>query len=361
LDTLLYIETFSDYSFEGGSLIPKGVSYVPFSCSVYSSGFWIGLSKNDTPENAWNFSFAYACETDATIINAGFYGNVAKRGGAIYLDQQTNLETNQLTISQNTAQEGSAIYCNYGNWENMNNSLIWSNDPGSNIHCGANCNGPPCECACSFCEYCALEYQEIRLPDNTTFIDSSPKCHREFCTTPPECSAVYRVPQINNGNCDPAWNTLASCYDGGDCCNSTCNANTILYANVARQTCGSNGYYCLDPTAVETLQDLPCKAVPLPNQIGNGVCDLSNNVEKCWDGGDCCNSTCFGICSSFNCTDPAQLITPGKGAITSTGPSNEGFPLWGIIVAAVCGFVVLAVIIALVVYFVVFKETGEIV
>ena len=35
-----------------------------------------------------------------------------------------------------------------------------------------------------------------------------------------------------------------------------------------------------------------CDQVPFPSIVGDGRCDEQNNLEGCWDGGDCCKSTC---------------------------------------------------------------------
>eukprot|EP00941_MAST-03F_sp_MAST-3F-sp1_P004410 g4410.t1 len=38
---------------------------------------------------------------------------------------------------------------------------------------------------------------------------------------------------------------------------------------------------------------ISCEDVKNPNTVANGVCDVENNVPNCWDGGDCCESTCI--------------------------------------------------------------------
>jgi len=239
----------------------------------------------------------------------------------------------------------------------MENTTIWANDPGANIYCSADCTGPPCECPCTFCEYCSVKY------DNITTNNYTLSCNRDFCTSPPECSSVWNVQQINNGNCDIQYNTIESCWDGGDCCNSTCYANTLLYNNIARQTCGSNGYDCINPDTIEVKEDLPCRTVPLPNQVGNGWCDEANNFIPCWDGGDCCNGTCIGVClnSTFDCLDPSQQLISTNVEQPYSGMDGPTSTLWHIIVGAVVGGVVLIAVIAAVIYFVVTRSANEIV
>lgn len=46
-----------------------------------------------------------------------------------------------------------------------------------------------------------------------------------------------------------------------------------------------------------------CDQVPFPSVVGDGRCDEENNLEGCWDGGDCCKSTCKDshyLCSEAN-------------------------------------------------------------
>jgi hypothetical protein len=56
----------------------------------------------------------------------------------------------------------------------------------------------------------------------------------------------------------------------------------------------------------------PCDGVPYPTWAGDGYCDSANNTADCYDGGDCCESTCvdgsyscesYGGCNG-DCLDP---------------------------------------------------------
>lgn len=77
----------------------------------------------------------------------------------------------------------------------------------------------------------------------------------------------------------------ASAYDGGDCCECTCE-NTLSY------TCGDSVYACIDPSAtcvddddVETFTyinpgyttEFSCNT----GWLSDGLCDLINNIEDC--------------------------------------------------------------------------------
>jgi len=43
----------------------------------------------------------------------------------------------------------------------------------------------------------------------------------------------------------------------------------------------------------------PCDDAAYPSWAGDGYCDSSNNTDGCWDGGDCCESTC--VDGSYSC------------------------------------------------------------
>ena len=47
--------------------------------------------------------------------------------------------------------------------------------------------------------------------------------------------------------------------------------------------------------------------------VGDGQCDAANNVSPCWDGGDCCETTCIdgsSTCGSYDCKDPDAPPVP---------------------------------------------------
>ncbi|CAM9523721.1 unnamed protein product [Scytosiphon promiscuus] len=124
---------------------------------------------------------------------------------------------------------------------------------------------------------------------------------------------ICSTSQIGNGWCDQENNTPECNYDGGDCCECTCEVDETLGDDDYR--CGQyNGFACIDPSApcvdddsvtVDMIDE--CDA----GQIGNGWCDDFNNKEECaFDGGDCCDCTCTQnmdddySCRYFACIDP---------------------------------------------------------
>ena len=112
---------------------------------------------------------------------------------------------------------------------------------------------------------------------------------------------------FGDGICDDDLNSETCNWDGGDCCQSTCEGSYL---------CGFNNCTrCLDPA------EQPCVYAcdsTTNSWVGDGYCDdfdgLDLNTELCgYDGGDCCPGTCrpsdgyvcgYTYCSS--CDDPAE-------------------------------------------------------
>lgn len=147
------------------------------------------------------------------------------------------------------------------------------------------------------------------------------------------------VDHIEDGLCDSSNNNAACGYDGGDCCECTCN-DDLDYP------CGERGggFHCLDP-------DSDCGPTPSPTvlleggatasptvpvyvdcggtipYIRDGICDADNNNAECgYDGGDCCECTCgarFGCgTADFDCLDP----TADTGCRITESPTSS--PFW---------------------------------
>eukprot|EP00903_Cladosiphon_okamuranus_P005789 g5736.t1 len=124
--------------------------------------------------------------------------------------------------------------------------------------------------------------------------------------------------RIGNGWCDEENNTPECNYDGGDCCECTCIADEDI--DDEHYQCNEQiGYACIDPAAPcvdddDVTVDMfeKCNS---PSGIGNGWCDIGNNIPECnYDGGDCCECTCQfdedwgyngnNYCQDFYCVDP---------------------------------------------------------
>ena len=89
-----------------------------------------------------------------------------------------------------------------------------------------------------------------------------------------------------DGRCDEANNKGACHYDGGDCCDATCQP-TLLHS------CPRNSFHCVDPDVYSCSH---------PMWSGDGWCDIENNTPAClWDGGDCCEDTCNNDHATFEC------------------------------------------------------------
>ncbi|CAM9391443.1 unnamed protein product, partial [Ectocarpus sp. 8 AP-2014] len=73
---------------------------------------------------------------------------------------------------------------------------------------------------------------------HTSFSDD----YYSFTPYPAPTPSCGGAATIGDGVCDADNNTEDCGYDGGDCCICTC-------ASSADGTCGSSGYYCLDPSA----------------------------------------------------------------------------------------------------------------
>ena len=77
-------------------------------------------------------------------------------------------------------------------------------------------------------------------------------------------------------------------------------------------TCYSHCKLVPGTTAKRRCSD--CADASALASVGDGQCDAANNVSPCWDGGDCCETTCIDgdthTCGSYDCKDPDAPPVP---------------------------------------------------
>ena len=167
----------------------------------------------------------------------------------------------------------------------------------SDIYNTEKCNwdgGDCCEDTCVDGEYSCSDSEWVCFnPESSNYTFAT--CDVEY---PSYIADAYCDANADN------YNTMACNWDGGDCCEDTCEAETLAYE------CGVIGYACLDPSSSNYL------ICPGANSslLGDGYCDqyaynleLHLNTEACsWDNGDCCPSTCIGDCTNvvYDCLNP---------------------------------------------------------
>ncbi|CAM9217893.1 unnamed protein product [Ectocarpus sp. 8 AP-2014] len=139
---------------------------------------------------------------------------------------------------------------------------------------------------------------------------------------------------IGNGECDPRNNKEECDFDGGDCCECTCDPSL----GTSDDLCKSDSFYaCIDPLAPCVDEDDDITADMFHeyqrwHQFGDGLCDQENNVpEYGYDDGDCCECTCETdnehLCQFFVCLDPEAECAEDDVTNTDDAMSYE-FMLW---------------------------------
>ena len=132
---------------------------------------------------------------------------------------------------------------------------------------------------------------DMILLDNFDELDSIQiPCPQPSCDVDEWCKR-----NIGDGKCHGVTNNAGCGWDGGDCCEESCN----------HPNCGLFwGYDCKDPKYNPYAPECTANY----KLIGDGLCHGSTNVPECgYDGGDCCESTCQGInCGAWGypCLDP---------------------------------------------------------
>ncbi|CAM9166931.1 unnamed protein product, partial [Hapterophycus canaliculatus] len=170
---------------------------------------------------------------------------------------------------------------------------------------------------------CSCTCDESRASDNGNTcgdngyqcIDPSAECVDDDDIESATVETCY-LAGVGNGFCDAQNNVELCDYDGGDCCSCTCDD---ARASDNGNTCGNDGYQCIDPSAECVDDDDVSSAMVFAcsvEYIGDGDCHPQNNMEICgYDGGDCCECDCnvpvgsddnSHHCSGFECIDPAS-------------------------------------------------------
>ena len=102
------------------------------------------------------------------------------------------------------------------------------------------------------------------------------------------------VPQTayhGDGACDTdsPYNTAECDFDGGDCCQVTCDLSSTYGCSTESFGYGPFGYFCVNPDLDEYIDPELC-SVSDRTRIGDGRCDADveiYNTKACnWDGGD---------------------------------------------------------------------------
>jgi len=145
-----------------------------------------------------------------------------------------------------------------------------------------------------------------------------------------QCAAIVDVISvIGDGYCDGrdgAYNTAACGWDGGDCCEDTCEDSQAF-------SCGAIGYRCRDPLSDNHLN---CPGIDT-QYFGDGFCDqyyfslnLTLNIAMCdWDGGDCCESTCNAESSTNQCLHLVyDCLDPNATDFGDVSECNVTVPSW---------------------------------
>eukprot|EP00903_Cladosiphon_okamuranus_P014617 g13555.t1 len=152
-------------------------------------------------------------------------------------------------------------------------------------------------------------------------VDPNADCVNDDDITVEMFDACDWVPSIGNGYCDLDMNIPECNYDGGDCCECTCQIDEYGddYYSDGRYS-GCSHFACVDPEAPCVDEDLitidMVESCDNALGIGDGYCHSGNNNELClYDGGDCCSCTCeyeydddypcSADGSGFDCKDPS--------------------------------------------------------
>lgn len=154
--------------------------------------------------------------------------------------------------------------------------------------------GDCCECTCIVHDVpCnrTVSVFDCHDPDASTDCSPTPSPTASPTSAFAYSACVGYVGQIQDGYCNEANNNADCGYDGGDCCSCTC-------VNDLEFPCGEQGggFDCRDPDVPPecTLIGTSCEGNLA--FIQDLYCDSSlNNLERSYDGGDCCICTCVDV------------------------------------------------------------------
>eukprot|EP00903_Cladosiphon_okamuranus_P014629 g13565.t1 len=186
----------------------------------------------------------------------------------------------------------------------------WCDEGNNKPECNYD-GGDCCECTCIAGEEFDDDYRCNELTGYAC-IDPAAPCVDDDGVTVEMLENCDNPLSIGNGWCDIGNNTPECNYDGGDCCECTCQ-----FDGDSGNSNRCEEFYCIDPEA-ECVDDDDITVDMIDEcyvfGIGDGYCNVENNNELCgWDGGDCCYCTCdsgdgdpWGCSpntSVFNCKD----------------------------------------------------------
>ena len=130
----------------------------------------------------------------------------------------------------------------------------------------------------------ALKLEMKGCQDLTTYADFAPLRLTEF-----------KLPADTDANAtNPPDRQCQTCKEGQDpaegegCYPSTEAGNSTIGVEPVDKSVFESGR----TTCLKAGKSLWCDQVALKSQVSDGKCDPVNNVEGCWDGGDCCRMTC---------------------------------------------------------------------
>ena len=108
----------------------------------------------------------------------------------------------------------------------------------------------------------------------------------------PDC-CVPEPGYWGDGACDAdsPYNTAECNFDGGDCCQATCDPSSVYGCSSSEESQGFGpfGYFCVNPNLDEYIDPELCD-ISDRTRIGDGRCDsgveMYNTAACNWDGGD---------------------------------------------------------------------------